>query len=224
MYEYMARSHARRRSACSTQRSKAGIFHPTHHYNLLLQRRSRDDNTMSKIITIAGSPSRTAKSALVLQVARAAMQVKGWEAETIVVRDLPAEDLLHARFDSPEIKAAVAHVQQAQAVIVATPIYKAAYSGVLKTFLDLLPQDALKGKIVLPLATGGSPAHLLAIEYALKPVLAALGATHILQGVYLQDSHIEVRGDSDLYLEAALQQRFTDALEELHALMEEIRD
>ncbi len=177
---------------------------------------------MNHIITIAGSPSRTAKSALVLQVAKAAMQAKGWEAQTIIVRDLPAEDLLHARFDSPDIIAAQTLVSEAQAVIVATPIYKAAYSGVLKAFLDLLPQDALKGKVVLPLATGGSPAHLLAIDYALKPVLAALGATHILRGVYLQDGHIEVRGDSDLYLEPTLQQRLTEALDELHEAMSKI--
>ena len=57
-------------------------------------------------------------------------------------------------------------------VIVATPIYKAAYSGLLKVFLDLLPAEALRGKTVLPLASGGSVAHLLALDYALKPVLS----------------------------------------------------
>lgn len=83
--------------------------------------------------------------------------------------------LLHAQFEHPLIRQALAEVAQAHVVLIATPIYKAAYSGVLKAFLDLLPQDALRGKTVLPLATGGSIAHLLALDYALKPVLSALG-------------------------------------------------
>ena len=175
---------------------------------------------MNDIITIAGSPSRTAKSARVLGYARAAMEAKGWRVDTIAVRDLPAEDLIHARVDSPAIQSAHALLAGAQAVIVATPIYKAAYSGVLKAFLDLLPQDALRGKIVLPLATGGSPAHLLAIDYALKPVLGALGATHVLRGVYLLDSHLHVTPDGDLQIETTLEQRMQEALEELHFQLE----
>ncbi|WP_372430482.1 NAD(P)H-dependent oxidoreductase [Janibacter melonis] len=49
----------------------------------------------------------------------------------------------------------------------------------LKTFLDLLPQDALRGKVVLPVATGGSPAHVLSVDYALRPVLASLAPSAI---------------------------------------------
>ena len=61
----------------------------------------------------------------------------------IQVTDLPAEDLVHAKFDSPAIQDALAIVDAADAVIVATPVYKAAYSGVLKLFLDLIPQEGL---------------------------------------------------------------------------------
>lgn len=174
---------------------------------------------MKEIITIAGSPSRTAKSAQVLRMAQRVMEEKGWNAQTIVVRDLPAEDLLHARYDSPAIQAAHALLDQAQAVIIATPIYKAAYSGVLKAFLDLLPQDALKGKIILPLATGGSIAHLLAIDYALKPVLGALGATHILHGVYFLDSLLSLSEEGGLLMDTNLELRLQEALEELHLLL-----
>jgi len=52
-------------------------------------------------------------------------------------------------------------VAAADVVVVAVPVYKAAYSGLRKVFLDLLPQTALKGKTVLPLGTGGSPHHML---------------------------------------------------------------
>lgn len=103
---------------------------------------------------------------------------------------LRPEDLLYARFDSPALKTFTEQLQQADGLIVATPVYKAAYSGALKTLLDLLPERALQGKVVLPLATGGTVAHLLAVDYALKPVLSALKAQEILHGVFADDSQV----------------------------------
>ena len=172
---------------------------------------------MADIVMIGGSPSRAGKSAAILGYAQTALTAKGWTVETILARNLPPEALLHARLDNVEIVAAHAQVEQARAVIVATPVYKAAYSGILKAFLDLLPQNALVGKVVLPLATGGSPAHLLAIDYALKPVLGALGATHILRGVYLLDTLVQLGEDGSFQTDAALEQRLMEALNELSA-------
>jgi FMN reductase len=106
----------------------------------------------------------------------------------IVLRDLPPAALVRADADDPAIRRARDQVVSARLVVIATPIYKASFSGLLKTFLDLLPQDALRGKTVLALGTGGSAAHLLALDYALKPVLAALGARHILDAVYAIDA------------------------------------
>ena len=75
--------------------------------------------------------------------------------------------LLSADITDPTIAEAVAAVADADAIVVATPVYQAAYSGLLKVFLDLLPQFAFRGKAVLPIVTGGSPAHVLAVDYAL---------------------------------------------------------
>src|SRR5262249_12837446 len=116
-------------------------------------------------------------------------------------RSLPPEDLVFGRKDSLAIQAANCLIDQAQSVIIATPVYKDAYSGVLKAFLDLLSQDALQGKAVLPIATGESPDHLFAVDCALKPVLAALGACHILRGVYIVDSQIRLEHGGLLYLD-----------------------
>ncbi len=69
-------------------------------------------------------------------------------------------------------------------VVVATPVYKAAYTGLLKAFLDVLPRQTLLDKTVFPIAPGGSLAHLLTIDFAFKPVLSALGAQHVLNGLY----------------------------------------
>lgn len=143
-----------------------------------------------RITSIQGSPSLVSRSAALLQQARDRLAPHATAAHLVSVRDLPGQALLQADFADPTIQAAIREVLEAQVVLVATPIYKAAYSGLLKSFLDLLPQDGLREKTVLPLATGGSPAHLLALDYALKPVLSALGARDILDAVYASDAQI----------------------------------
>lgn len=167
---------------------------------------------MSDVVIISGSPSASSRLYGVLDVAAGALREAGLAAAWIHVRELPAEDLLHARFDSPSVEKAVRLVEQADAVIVATPVYKASYTGILKAFLDVLPQKGLADKLVLPIAIGGTIAHLLMIDYALKPVLFALGAQHVLGGVYVQDAHVvrTERGDFELAEEVA--QRLDDAL------------
>ena len=143
-----------------------------------------------KIVGIQGSPSAASRSGSLLALAQFRLQSVASSSHLIAVRELPAQALLHAQFDHPLIRQALVEVAQAQVLLIATPIYKAAYSGVLKAFLDLLPQDALRGKTVLPLATGGSIAHLLALDYALKPVLSVLGARDILDSVFATDAQI----------------------------------
>jgi SsuE family FMN reductase len=105
--------------------------------------------------------------------------------------------------DDPVIQTAIDVLAAADAVVVTTPVYKAAYSGLLKVFLDLLPQYALRGKPVLPLATGGTPAHVLVIDYALRPVLTSLGAGAIGQGWFVLSSHVRLYDGGGLLLDPA---------------------
>lgn len=169
---------------------------------------------MAEVLTIAGSPSTSSKSAFLLRYAAEVLQQNSIKVNHLAVRELPAEDLVFARLDSPILKESFSLVEQAQGIVVATPIYKAAYSGVLKSYLDLVPQNAFAGKVILPIATGGSPAHFLALDYALKPVLAALGATHILSGVYLQDSQFQTV-DGQVKLADEIAGRYQLALQDL---------
>jgi FMN reductase len=143
---------------------------------------------MANVILLSGSPSTPSKSTALLDHVRARLAERGVGSTALSVRDFPAEDLMLAKWDSPAFEKAKALIAEAPAVVVATPVYKASYSGVLKTFLDILPQTAFRGKTLLPIMSGGSPGHMLAIDYALKPVLAALGATDVLQGVYTVDT------------------------------------
>ena len=142
------------------------------------------------VLLIAGSPSERSRSATLLAHVGQRLAQHRIHAETLNIRNLDAQALLHAQFDHPDVVKAAQQVAHAKVIVVATPVYKAAYSGVLKVFLDLLPQTALQGKTVLPLATGGSPHHMLALDYALRPVLQALGAKQILSGIYATDAQV----------------------------------
>lgn len=170
---------------------------------------------MSDVVTIAGSPSANSRSAAVLAYARDFLHSYHLSTATIQVRDLNAEELLWGRYDGPSIREGIAKVQAARAVIIATPVYKAAYSGVLKAFLDLLPQDSLADKIILPIATGGSVAHLLSIDYALKPLFFALGAQHILKGLYIQDAQWQLTNGVPSAPDAEIEQRLQGLLRSL---------
>jgi FMN reductase len=145
---------------------------------------------MSEIVILSGSPSESSRTDLVLQYVGKRLKQEGFSVTHVSVRDIPFEDIFNLRFDSPALKELTLLLQGADGVIVGSPVYKAAYTGILKAVLDLLPQDVLAQKTVLPIMTGGSPAHLLAIEFSLKPLLAALKGQS-QQGVYFQDCQID---------------------------------
>jgi FMN reductase len=172
---------------------------------------------MAKVLAIAGSPSHPSRTYALLEYAAQLLQQEGFQVDLISVRDLPAEDLVFGRYDSPALAQPKALLEQADAVLIATPIYKAAYTGLLKSFLDLLPQKALLGKVILPIATGGTIAHLLAIDYALKPVLSELGARHLLGGVYAVDKQIQRLDDGTVQLDPEIEDRLKHFLHDLVA-------
>jgi len=148
---------------------------------------------VSSIVALVGSPSVESRTVALLR--HIADGLAGHDVRVVPVRALPAEALLGADAADPAVAEVVKHVLDADGLIVASPVYKAAYSGVIKTFLDLLPHEALAGKAVLPLLTGGAPVHALAVDYALRPVLSALGARHIVPGLFLIDKQIERTSD-----------------------------
>ena len=167
------------------------------------------------VLLIAGSPSERSRTAALLSAAGQRLEFRGAQVETLRVRDLPPQALLLADFGHPAVIRATAQVAAADIVVVATPVYKAAYSGVLKVFLDVLPQTALKGKTVLPLATGGSPHHMLALDYALRPVLQSLGAKNILPGIYATDSQVVVNPEGGYQVADEIGERLDDAVHTL---------
>jgi FMN reductase len=167
------------------------------------------------VLLIAGSPSERSRTAALLEAAGHRLEARGVLVERLRVRDLSPQALLLADFGHPSISQATGQVAEADVVIVATPVYKAAYSGVLKVFLDLLPQNGFKDKVVLPLATGGSPHHMLALDYSLRPVLQSLGAKHILPGIYATDAQVTLSESGSYQVSADIGERLDDAVHTL---------
>jgi len=159
---------------------------------------------MSDIAIISGSPSGNSSSEKVLNYLGAFLEQEGLSIRHISVKDVSSDVLFEGKYDSPEIQHIAAVLQDAKGVIVGSPVFKGAYSGVLKALIDLLPQDVLEHTPVLPLMTGGSPSHLLALDYALKPVLALLKA-HNLKGLYFQDTQIDKQSEIPIIDEDVLQ-------------------
>ncbi|RRO19912.1 FMN reductase (NADPH) [Saccharopolyspora rhizosphaerae] len=168
---------------------------------------------MSTVLIISGSPSRTSKTEKVGEHIAQRLSAAGRATDHLRVRTLPAEALLSADVSDPAIGSAVAKVAEADGIVLATPTYKAAYSGLLKSFLDLLPQFGFAGKAVLPLATGGSVAHVLAIDYALRPVVHSLGARHAVQSFFLLDKHLSLV-DGQLTVEEESAAPLADVIEQ----------
>ena len=171
---------------------------------------------MANIVIVSGSPSKSSRLHGLTGYSEQKLLELGARLDTLYVADLPAEDLIRANFAGADIQRAQALVEQADAVILASPVYKASYTGVLKTFLDLLPQKGLQNKVVLPLFIGGTIAHLLAIDYSLKPVVSALGGTHMLTGVYAVDGWVNRLEDGGYALADELIARLDDSLLQLY--------
>jgi FMN reductase len=97
-----------------------------------------------------------------------------------------------ALFDSSdaELTRLTAEVAAADVTIFASPTYKAAYTGMLKAFLDRYGGDGLAGTVAVPVMTGGWPGHLLAVEVHLRPVLVELGAIVPARGLFVTEPDI----------------------------------
>lgn len=104
---------------------------------------------------------------------------------------------------SEAVADAVARVEASSLLVVASPTYKATYTGLLKLFLDRIGGGALNGLPAVPLMLGGHWRHALAAELHLKPLLAELGAATPTPALYLLDSEWEASETLDGWLAAA---------------------
>lgn len=130
--------------------------------------------------------------------------------EVLDLASLDAEALLGRRRDE-QFDTAIERVRTASKLAIVTPVYRATYSGVLKAFFDLLPQGALAGSTSLLAATGAAPAHFLAIDTGLRPLVASLEGWAAPTALYATGQDFDADGRPN----DALRERVTAALLEL---------
>ena len=137
----------------------------------------------ARVAVVVGNPkpgSRTLAAAV--HVAR---ELTGAEPDLVVdLADL-GPGLLD--WNDPGVAVLVEQVGAADLVVVASPTYKAAYTGLLKLFLDRFPTDGLCG-VAVPLMLGAGPGHALAPELTLRPVLTEIGGVVPAKGLYVVDA------------------------------------
>ena len=146
--------------------------------------------TTLNAVGISGSPSARSRSRTLLEHALAALGERGASTSLIDLATLPADALLGRR-RSADVDDALARVRDASIIVASTPVYRATYSGLLKTFFDLFPVDALVDKTAIAIATGGSAAHQLVIDHGLRPLFASVCAITTPTGIYGTDSAFE---------------------------------
>lgn len=138
-----------------------------------------------KVSVVVGNPKPQSRT---LDAAHAvALAVSGDAAEqTVDVITLGAGLL---GWGDGAVADAVARVRQSDLLVVASPTFKATYSGVLKLFLDQFDGgEGLRDVVAIPVMLGAGPAHAMAPDLLLKPVLTELGASCPAPGLYLTDS------------------------------------
>ena len=159
---------------------------------------------MSALIgTLVGNPrpaSRTLNAALALREAVKRVLPGSEDGAVVDAADL-AQDLFTP--GSTKVKDALASLELANVLVIASPTYKATYTGLLKLFLDQFGAGELGQIPTFPLMLGGSLAHALAPELTLRPVLVEIGASVPAPSLYLLDSNYETSPELDAWLEVA---------------------
>ncbi|SFW92285.1 CE1759 family FMN reductase [Amycolatopsis australiensis] len=158
-------------------------------------------------------PSSTRLLADRLAAATVAAAGEPVDVSVVELRDIALDVTknLLTGFPAPALRSAIETVTGADALVAVTPVFTAGYSGLFKSFFDVLDADSLVGKPVLLGATGGTERHSLVLDYQLRPLFAYLKADPVATGVYAASSDW---GSG----EGALQRRIDKAGAELAAL------
>jgi FMN reductase len=168
-----------------------------------------------RIVAVSGSltdPSRT--TALVEAIVEAFSRVIPAEAHIIALHSVgPHLAGALTRKDLPaEADVELEHIENADLLIVATPVYRASFTGLFKHLFDFVDQYALVDTPVLLAATGGSERHALIIEHQLRPLFGFFQSLALPVGVYAHDSDFTDYRISDQQLTERIEKAIARAL------------
>ena len=143
---------------------------------------------MTSLVVVSAGLSVPSSTRLLADRLTAATSERVEDADVthIELRDLahPLTDHLLTGFPDEKLAAAIDAVRGADGLIVVTPVFSASYSGLFKTFFDVLEEGTLDGKPVLVAATAGTARHSLVLEHALRPLFSYLHAVVVPTGVF----------------------------------------
>lgn len=160
----------------------------------------------ARVAVVVGNPKAASRTRTVGEtVARRVIAATGLAAGEPEVIELA--DLGPHLFDwsSAAVKAGVGTLAASRIAVIATPVYKATYTGLLKAFLDWFGQTGLAGVTAIPVMVGAAPQHALAVEVHLRPLLVEIGATVPTRGLFLLEHELDTLDDTlTTWLETAL--------------------
>lgn len=147
-----------------------------------------------RVVAVSGGLQRSSKSSVLAQHLLCGIgKALPCEVRLITIGEL-AEQFAGARIRTQlplAVEQALATVEQADMLVVATPVFRGSYTGMFKHFFDHIQQDALIDKPILLAATGGSQRHALMIDHQLRPLFSFFQARTLPLGIYATDSDFE---------------------------------
>jgi len=177
------------------------------------------DRNLLHLVVVSAGLSQPSSTRLLADRLTAAVSARVDADVTVIeLRDL-AHDItnnLLTGFAAPKLQAAIDDLSSADGAILVTPIFTTSYSGLFKSFIDVLDPAALTDLPVLAGATGGTERHSLALDYAIRPMLAYLHAVVVPTGVFAASGDWGSAGDA---ARGGLPERIDRAATELAALM-----
>lgn len=171
-----------------------------------------------KLVFIAGSPTENSRSTRLLEAVATEVRALGTDVRTYSLGDFEPRSLLYGDTSAESIQAFIRDVIDASGIAVSTPVYKAALTGALKATLDVIPPDALVGKVALAIATARQPAHLDSAGRSLSSVFDFFRIRAVAAPVLIPDASLFDPNDPTALHEETVRAT-RHAARELHSLI-----
>ena len=146
-----------------------------------------------KSMTLVGNPKIGSRTLHVAEeVTRQISQWIGTQGATVVNTTLDIAELGAGllEWENKAVNEVLQKIAESRLLVVASPTYKATYTGLLKLLLDRIPMEGLAGHVAIPVMVAAAPVHVLAVETHLRPVLIELGASCPTRGLVVLESKL----------------------------------
>jgi FMN reductase len=160
----------------------------------------------ARVAVVVGNPKAGSRTLGVAEAVAAAAAAAAGLPEDTPIDVIELAGLGPQLFDwsSAAVRASTETLAASRLAVIATPVYKATYTGLLKSFLDWFGQTGLSGVTAVPVMVGASPTHALAVEVHLRPLLVEIGATVPTRGLFVLEQELDsLDGTITAWLEQA---------------------